>query len=59
MSRGRRCKWTGADCGQIKIGNTLRRVSVFVAVLCYSRLCYIEFCLSQRKAEFYRAWCMP
>ena len=31
-----------------------RRVSVFVAVLCYSRLCYIEFSLSQRKADFYR-----
>ena len=28
---------------------------MFVAVLCYSRLCYIEFSLSQRKAEFYRA----
>jgi hypothetical protein len=28
---------------------------VFVAVLCYSRLTYIEFCLSQRKAEFYRS----
>ena len=42
-------------CGQIRIGNTQRRVSVFVAVLCYSRLCTIEFCLSQRKAEFYRA----
>ena len=27
---------------------------MFVAVLCYSRLCYIEFCLSERKAEFYR-----
>lgn len=24
------------------------------AVLCYSRMCYIEFTLSQRKAEFYR-----
>jgi transposase len=42
-------------CGQIRIGSTQRRVSVFVAVLCYSRLCYIEFTLSQRKAEFYRA----
>lgn len=42
------------SCGQIRIGTTTRRVSVFVAVLCYSRLCYIEFCLSQRKAEFYR-----
>jgi transposase len=42
-------------CDPIRIGSTQRRVSVFVAVLCYSRLCYIEFCLSQRKAEFYRA----
>ena len=42
-------------CGQIRIGSTQRKVSVFVAVLCYSRLCYIEFPLSQRKAEFYRA----
>jgi Integrase core domain len=43
------------SCGQIRIGQTSRQISVFVAVLCYSRLCYIEFCLSQRKAEFYRA----
>ncbi len=42
------------DVGTIKIQNTVRRVSVFVAVLCYSRMCYIEFTLSQRKAEFYR-----
>jgi transposase len=42
-------------CGSIRIGNTSRSVSVFVAVLCYSRLCYIEFCLSQHKAEFYRS----
>lgn len=42
-------------CGQIRIGSTQRRVSVLVAVLCYSRMCYIEFTLSQRKSEFYRA----
>jgi transposase len=42
-------------CGQIRIGGTQRNVSVFVAVLCHSRMCYIEFCLSQRKVEFYRA----
>jgi transposase len=42
------------SCGYVLIGSTRRCVSVFVAVLCYSRLCYIEFCLSQRKAEFYR-----
>lgn len=42
-------------CGRLLIGKTMRRVSVLVAVLCYSRLIYIEFTLSQRKAEFYRA----
>jgi transposase len=42
-------------CGAIRIGRTLRQLSVFVAVLCYSRLCYLEFCLSQHKAEFYRS----
>lgn len=43
------------DCGRLTIGMTPRRVSVFVAVLCWSRLRYIEFSLSQRKADFYRA----
>jgi len=43
------------DCGRIQIGNTSRRISVLVAVLCYSRLVYIEFSLTQRKADFYRA----
>jgi transposase len=42
------------DCGTVQVGSTTRKVSVFVAVLCYSRLIYIEFTLSQRKAEFYR-----
>jgi transposase len=42
------------ECGRVQVGTTTRRVSVFVAVLCYSRLMYIEFTLSQRKAEFYR-----
>jgi transposase len=43
------------ECGRVPIGNTTRRVSVFVAVLCHSRMIYIEFTLSQRKAEFYRS----
>ena len=43
------------ECGRVQVGATMRKVSVFVAVLCYSRLMYIEFTLSQRKAEFYRA----
>jgi transposase len=42
------------ECGHIPLGATTRKVSVFVAVLCYSRLMFIEFTLSQRKAEFYR-----
>ena len=42
------------ECGRVQVGSTMRRVSVFVAVLCYSRLLFIEFTLSQRKAEFYR-----
>jgi transposase len=42
------------ECGCVQIGGTTRKVSVFVAVLCYSRLMFIEFTLSQRKAEFYR-----
>jgi transposase len=43
------------DCGRLVIGQTPRRVSVLVATLCFSRLCYIEFSLAQRKADFYRA----
>lgn len=42
------------ECGRVTVGATARKVSVFVAVLCYSRLLYLEFTLSQRKAEFYR-----
>jgi transposase len=52
---GRAMQVDWGSCGQIRMGNTQRTVSVFVAVLCHSRLLYIEFCLSQRKAEFYRA----
>jgi transposase len=42
------------ECSRITVGNTTRKVSVLVAVLCYSRLIYIEFTVSQRKAELYR-----
>jgi len=43
------------ECGRVQVGSAMRKVSVFVAVLCYSRMLYIEFTLSQRKAEFYRS----
>ncbi len=42
------------ECHRLKIGETSRRVSVLVAVLCYSRLCYIEFSLAEKKSDFYR-----
>ena len=42
------------ECGRVQVGTTTRKVSVIVAVLCYSRLMFIEFTLSQHKAEFYR-----
>jgi transposase len=41
--------------GVVRIGESIRKVSVFVAVLCFSRLIYIEFTLSQVKAVFYRS----
>ena len=47
------------ECGHVRIGTTTRKVSVFVAVLCYSRLMFIEFTLSQRRAEFYRGIVRP
>src|SRR5207253_2622747 len=28
------------ECGRVQVGSTLRKVSVFVAVLCYSRLLF-------------------
>jgi len=42
------------ECHRLTIGDTSRRVSVLVAVLCYSRLCYIEFSLAEKKEDFYR-----
>ena len=43
------------ECHRLKIGDTSRRVSALVAVLCYSRLCYIEFSLAEKKEDFYRS----
>ncbi len=43
------------NCGTVRVGECFRKLSVFVAVLCFSRLIYIEFTLSQAKAMFYRA----
>lgn len=38
--------------GFIEIGSTRRRLSFFVAVLCYSRLMYLEFTLGQSQEHF-------
>lgn len=42
-------------CGLVPVGESLRKLSVFVAVLCFSRLIYIAFTLSQSKGTFYRS----
>jgi transposase len=38
--------------GTIAIGSTHRRLSFFVAVLCYSRMLYVEFTLGQSQEQF-------
>lgn len=41
-----------ANCGSIRIGSALRRLSAFVMVLSYSRMTYIELTLSQCLEDF-------
>lgn len=43
-----------ADFGKIKFGEHERRLSCFVMVLCYSRMMYCEWCLSERMEDFIR-----
>ena len=38
--------------GSVRVGETRRRLSFFVMVLCYSRLMYVEFTLSQTMEHF-------
>lgn len=38
--------------GTIAVGSTIRRLSFFVMVLCYSRLMYLEFTLAQTLEQF-------
>ncbi len=38
--------------GSINVGNTRRRLSFFVMVLCYSRLLYVEFTVSETMEQF-------
>jgi len=38
--------------GSVNVGNTTRRLSFFVMVLCYSRMTYVEFTVSQTMEHF-------
>ena len=38
--------------GVVNVGNTRRRLSFFVMVLCYSRMLYVEFTLAQSMEQF-------
>ncbi len=38
--------------GAVNVGNTSRRLSFFVMVLCYSRMMYVEFTVSQTMEHF-------
>ena len=41
--------------GSMSVGSTSRRLSFFVMVLCYSRLCYVEFSLGEATEHFLQA----
>jgi transposase len=41
--------------GSMAVGSTRRRLSFFVMVLCYSRLCYLEFSLGEATEHFLSA----
>jgi transposase len=41
--------------GSVPVGNTSRRLSFFVMVLCYSRMMYVEFTLSETMEHFLAA----
>ena len=38
--------------GTVRVGSTQRRLSFFVMVLCYSRMMYVEFCVSETMEHF-------
>ena len=38
--------------GSVTVGSTRRRLSFFIMVLCYSRLMYVEFTLSESMEQF-------
>ena len=42
------------SAGMVQVGSTRRRLSFFVMVLCYSRMMYVEFVLSETQDQFLR-----
>jgi transposase len=40
------------EYGSVAVGETRRKLSFFVMVLCYSRMSYVEFTLSQKMEQF-------
>ena len=40
------------EYGSVAVGSTRRKLSFFVMVLCYSRMMYVEFTLSQKMEQF-------
>jgi hypothetical protein len=40
------------EYGSVAVGETRRKLSFFVMVLCYSRMTYVEFTLSQKMEQF-------
>jgi transposase len=44
-----------ANCGTLRVGKALRKLSCFVMVLSHSRLMYVEFTLSQCLEDFIQA----
>jgi len=52
FARGECAQVDWGEYGSIAVGSTRRRLSFFVMVLCYSRLMYVEFTVSQSLEHF-------
>ena len=52
FARGECAQIDWGEFGSISVGSTRRRLSFFVMVLCYSRLMYLEFTVSQTMEHF-------
>jgi len=52
FARGECAQVDWGEFGSISVGSTRRRLSFFVMVLCYSRLMYLEFTVSQTMEHF-------